>query len=91
MSYQKQLIQWNLLRIRRQQDVVILTNEKIAVTKSNLIDVPWIWESTVSKLMENGIKTQEQLIRLSDKWLNEIIKNPLTKMKIRKFITSKQN
>lgn len=56
----------------------ILTNQIEEVETTNLNDIKWIWPSTIKTLLENGIKTIEDLEKVGMSKIKEIIKSPIS-------------
>ena len=82
----KQRLLFNKLNLPRDGIKVETFND--SVSESDLWDVKWIWESTKIKLIEAWISTQEQLKKLSEDELKEIVQNPLSLKWILSFINS---
>lgn len=53
-------------------------DKKITLTENtNLQDIKWIWPSTIQKLLENWIKSKEELKAIEPERIKEIIKSPI--------------
>jgi len=66
----------------------IIKHTDVVMSESDLHEVKWLWEASVTKLMEAGINTQEQLKTKTEQEIREVIKNPLTIKNILTFINS---
>ena len=77
-TFQKQLVNIALKKWRQDREWNAINNAKKAIWNSNLKDVIGIWDATIAKLSEVGIKTQEQLKELWEEGISEIKLNPLS-------------
>lgn len=85
---QSQYIIKNRLSVESlKKDWEIIKHSETEVLQSDLHDIKWLWEASVTKLMEWWITTKEELKNASKEDIRKIIKNPLTLKNIFTFIS----
>lgn len=84
-----QRIRRNLSTIKKETEWI--KRVKANISDSNLKDIKWIGTSTITYLYEQGISDKNQLLNKTEKEVEELIENPLTKKHILNFIRQHQN
>jgi len=70
--YTQQLLIRNWVRAKNNKEIIQIDKNIASLEKSNLIEIKWVGEETVKKLLEQWIKTQEELKKLSEEEIGEM-------------------
>lgn len=62
-----------------------LTNKAYMLSSSDLNDIKWIWEDTISKLIDAWITSISELISSSEEKIKTINVNPISKSVLIKY------
>lgn len=86
-----QRILFNLKWVNHLTKKSMLANAKIKTLEEvwkELSVIKWIWANTIKMLADEWIKTTEQLKVMSDAWIKEKVKNPISYNAIMRFINN---
>ena len=78
-----------IIKSKKDKDVFVNTTRKINnIESSDLLEIKWVWEKTISYLMDNWIRTQEDIIRLWKEWIWRLKVSPIINKELLRFLST---
>ena len=75
-----------VIKLNNKQEVAKVQSKIDKFENTNLLNIKWIGEGTVKKLLENWVSSQEELKGMKQKDLKEMWINPISLKSIKEFL-----